>query len=126
MTPSASYTTLTDVTPQERLQTGRGIQGGFKWSSQHLVLGGVDGQAGWVDDRAYGAVGDEVAWGSVASAGGGAPILARDREGPACRGGRERGWCVAGGGRPVVSSRWRDASDRSGSVVGPLLVIPGA
>ena len=30
----------------------RGSQGGFKWSSQHLDLGGVHGQAGWVDDRA--------------------------------------------------------------------------
>ena len=46
----------------------QGSQGGFKWSSQHLDLGGVDGQAGGVDEGAYGAVGDEVAWGSVASA----------------------------------------------------------
>jgi putative transposase len=112
--------------PDAIFHSDRGCQGGFKWSSQRLDLGGVDGQAGWVDDRAYGAVGDEVAWGSVASAGGRAPVLARDREGAARRGGRARGWGVAGGRRPVVSSRWRDASDRSGSIVGPLLVVPGA
>ena len=105
----------------------RGVQGGFKWLSQHLDLGGgVGGQAGWVDEGADGAVGDEVAWGSVASAGGGAAVLARDREGSSGGGGRERGRCVAGGGQPVVSPRWRDASFRSGSVVGPLLVGPGA
>ena len=45
-----------------------GSQGGFKWSSQHLDLGGVDGQASWVDEGADGPVGDEVAGGSVASA----------------------------------------------------------
>ena len=39
----------------------RGVQGGFNWSSQHLDLGGADGQASRVDDGVDGAVPDEVA-----------------------------------------------------------------
>ena len=39
----------------------RGSQGGFNWSSQHLEMGGVYGQAGGMDDRVDGAVADEVA-----------------------------------------------------------------
>ena len=38
-----------------------GSQGGFNWSSQHLDLGGADGQASRVDDGVDGAVPDEVA-----------------------------------------------------------------
>ncbi len=38
-----------------------GSQGGFKWSSQHLDLGGADGQACRVDDGVDRAVADEVA-----------------------------------------------------------------
>jgi hypothetical protein len=29
---------------------GRGVLGGFNWSSQRLMEEGCDGQAGWVDD----------------------------------------------------------------------------
>lgn len=39
----------------------RGVQGGFDRSSQHLGLGGVNGQARGMDDGVDGAVGDEVA-----------------------------------------------------------------
>jgi len=39
----------------------RGGEGGFKWSSQHLDLGGADGQACRVDDGVDRAVADEVA-----------------------------------------------------------------
>ena len=53
-----------------------GGQGEFNWSSQHLGHGGVDGQARRMDDRIDGAIGDEVAWSSVASAGSGARVLA--------------------------------------------------
>ena len=38
-----------------------GGHGGFSWSSQHLDLGGADGQASRVDDGVDGAVPDEVA-----------------------------------------------------------------
>lgn len=53
-----------------------GSQGGFNWSSQHLDVGGVDGQAGGVDEGVDGQVADEVAWGAVASAGSRAAVLA--------------------------------------------------
>jgi putative transposase len=45
-----------------------GSQGGFNWSSQHLDLGGVHGQASWVDDGVDGTVPDEVARGTVLAA----------------------------------------------------------
>jgi putative transposase len=54
----------------------RGGQGGFNGSSQHLDLGGVDGQACGVDGGVDGAVGDEVAGAAVVAAGGAAGVLA--------------------------------------------------
>ena len=54
----------------------RDVLGGFNWSSQHLDRGGVDGQAGGVDDGVDGAVGDEVAGAAVVAAGGAAGVLA--------------------------------------------------
>jgi putative transposase len=56
--------------------TDRGSQGGFNWSSQHLDLGGVDGQASGVDGGVDGAVADEVAGAAVIAAGGAAGVLA--------------------------------------------------
>jgi len=53
-----------------------GSQGGFNRSSQHLKSGGVDGQAGGMDDGVDGAVADEVAGCAGASAGGRARVLA--------------------------------------------------
>ena len=43
------------------VHSDRGSQGGCNWSSQHLDLGGADGQASRVDDGVDGAVPDEVA-----------------------------------------------------------------
>ncbi|WP_407917721.1 transposase [Kitasatospora sp. NE20-6] len=54
----------------------RGCQGGFNRSLQHLVLGGVDGPASWMDAGVDGAVADEVAGCACASAGGRARVLA--------------------------------------------------
>ena len=54
----------------------QGSQGGFKWSSQHLDSGGVDGQAGGVDGGVDGAVADEVAGAAVVASGGAAGVLA--------------------------------------------------
>jgi putative transposase len=53
-----------------------GSQGGFNRSSQHLDLGGVDGQADSVDESAYWTGADEVPRGAAASAGSGARVLA--------------------------------------------------
>src|SRR5215213_7364222 len=47
----------------------RDVLGGFNWSSQHLDLGGVDGQACRVDGGVDRAVTDEVAWAAVVAAG---------------------------------------------------------
>jgi len=44
-----------------------GSQGGFMWSSQHLIEEGCDGQASWVDDGVDGSVADEVAGEAVAA-----------------------------------------------------------
>jgi hypothetical protein len=52
------------------------VQGGFKWSSQHLERGGVCGQTGWVDEGVDGKVGDEVAGSPVSSPRCGAGLLA--------------------------------------------------
>jgi putative transposase len=54
----------------------RGSQGGFKWSTQHLDHGGVDGQASGLDEGADGALADEVAGRSGAAEGDRARVLA--------------------------------------------------
>ncbi|MBE1605704.1 IS3 family transposase [Actinopolymorpha pittospori] len=54
----------------------RGCQGGFNWSSQHLDPGGVDGQAGWLDEGVDGQSADEVAGEAIASSRSGAVVLA--------------------------------------------------
>jgi putative transposase len=54
----------------------KGSQGGFNWSSQHPDVGGVDGQAGWVDEGADRQGADEVAGEAVASTRCGALVLA--------------------------------------------------
>ena len=58
------------------IHSDRGVQGGFNWSSQHPDAGGVDGQAGWVDEGADRQGADEVAGEAVASTRCGALVLA--------------------------------------------------
>jgi putative transposase len=58
------------------MHSDRGVQGGFKWSSQHLELRSCDGQAGWLDEGVDGALADEVARASVAPARDRAVVLA--------------------------------------------------
>jgi transposase InsO family protein len=54
-----------------------GSQAGLNWSSQHRDRGGgVDGQAGWVDEGVDGQGANEVAGASDASSRGRAPVLA--------------------------------------------------
>jgi hypothetical protein len=60
---------------QLTLGSDNGSQGGFNRSSQHLDLGGVDGQADSVDESAYWTGADEVPRGAAASAGSGARVL---------------------------------------------------
>jgi putative transposase len=63
------------------LHSDQGTQAGLNWSSQHFDRGGVYGQASWVDEGVDGQGADEVAGEAVASSGGGAVVLARDRQG---------------------------------------------
>ncbi len=95
------------------IHSDHGTQGGFNWLSQHLDGGGVDGQAGGVDEGVDGTLGDEVAGRSQASARCGARVLACDRHGYHQRGRCRRGWRVTSGGLSVVPSPWRHAFDWS-------------
>ena len=103
----------------------QGSQGGFNWSSQHLVME-VVGDECW-----QASAGDSCdAWAGVVAgpavgraARGSAAVLAGDR-GRALE--RRRGWGggrVGRGGCPVVSRGWRDAISQPASNVGSLLVV---
>ena len=96
----------------------RGSQGGFNWSSQHPLHGGVDGQASGMDDAADGSGTDEVAGGAVASSGGGERVLAGDRQGAVGRGGCRSGRRVASRGSAMVPPRWRHVTVRPEGVLG--------
>ncbi len=58
------------------VHSDRGSQGGFKWSSQHLERGGVDGKTYGLDEGLDGTVADEVAGRPGIAAGGRARVLA--------------------------------------------------
>ncbi|MGC0372698.1 putative transposase [Streptomyces sp. SAI-229] len=103
-----------------------GCQGGFNRSLQHLVLGGVDGQASRMDGVVDRTVTDEVPGCAGASAGSGTSVLAGNREGGARRGGGSCGWSIPGGGLQVVPSRWRHATNGSCSAVRPVPVLSRA
>ena len=108
------------------LHTDHGAQGEFNWSSQHLEFGGVDGSAGGMDAGVDGQVGDEVAGGAVASAGGRAPVLARDRPRAQQRRGCGCPRRVAAGWHALVPAAWRDAVVHDLSGVRPVSVVCGA
>ncbi|MFE9941192.1 IS3 family transposase [Streptomyces hirsutus] len=116
-----------EVRPGELIHhADHGCQGGFNRSLQHLVLGGVDGQASRVDGGVDWTVADEVPGCAGASAGSGTSVLAGDREGVARRGGGSCGWRIPGGGLQVVPSRWRHATNGSCSAVRPVPVLSRA
>lgn len=106
--------------------TDRGAQGGFNRSLQHLVLGGVDGQASRVDGGVDQAVADEVAGCAGASAGSRTSVLAGDREGTAPGGGGSCGRRIPSGGGKMVPPRWRHATNGSCPAVRPVPVLPRA
>ena len=121
------------------LHTDQGSEGGFNWSSQHLVIMEVfGGKTTRGDDRAQcGARGATTAVGcgsgvatsdaitgpAGALACGAAGVLAADHFG--CDDGRGRGGhrCVVAGRGAVVPARWRNAADQSGRGRGSLLVV---
>lgn len=103
-----------------------GAQGGFNRSLQHLVLGGVDGQASRVDGGVDRAFADEVTRCAGATAGSGTSVLAGDREGTAPGGGGSFGRRIPSGGGKMVPPRWRHATHGSWPAVRPVPVLSRA
>src|SRR5215217_3176200 len=97
--------------------------GEFTRSSQHFQGRSCDGPAGWLDDGAYGSLGDEVAGQAVASTRGRAVVPAGDREGSQQRRRRCRGGRLVSGWRPVVSRAWRDGDTPARPGLVPLSVL---
>ena len=100
-------------------------QGGFNWSSQHLVMGVVrDGCSRASAGGSRDAGSDVVAGAAVGGeAGGSAAVLAAGR-GWLLERGRGRGsGRVAGGWQPVVPRRWRDAANLVGPTVGTVSLV---
>ena len=107
------------------IHSDHGTQGGFNWSSQHLVMGVVrDGCSRASAGGSRDAGSDVVAGAAVGGeAGGSAAVLAGDR-GRLVERGRGRGsGRVAGGWQPVVPRRWRDAANLVGPAVGAVSLV---
>jgi transposase InsO family protein len=100
-----------------------GSQGGFNWSSQHLVILGVlDGTTSAAGGSGASS-GDAFTGATDPGQGCGAGVLAANRGGYAQRGCRTGGWRVGAGGDAVVSARWRYAAIESGRAVRSILVV---
>jgi hypothetical protein len=106
------------------VHSDRGSQGGFNWSSQHLVIVEVFGGSSATSSRSCGAAEAAVAWSSEVPAACRGGVLGGDRQGAASRGGCGRGRRGAGGRRSLVPQRWRHAAIRSEArAVRPLSVF---
>ena len=117
--------------PDWSTTTTAASQGGFKWSSQHLMRRGVyvvseEGVLRWSSAAGCGP-GDPapvaVPGPAAAVSGCGAGVLAVDRPGRLQRGRRGRGGRVAAGGFAVVPPRWRHATDQPDRAYGPVPVV---
>jgi hypothetical protein len=106
-------------------ESQRDILGGFNWSSQHLVMEVVrDGRREASAGDSRDARADVVARAAVDGAeGGSAAILAGYRDWIVERGSGRVSRRVAGGWQPVVSRRWRDATNLVGPALGALSVV---
>ena len=100
----------------------RGVQGGFNWSSQHLMMEVADGATTAVGGQGA-PPGDAVARTADPSASCRARVLASDRSRQEHRGrcGRYRG--VGPCRVALVSSRWRHAASEPRRADRPLLVV---
>jgi putative transposase len=92
--------------------TDAGSQGGFNWSSQHLVTMEVFDGSSTAGSRPGSATEVEVARSSEVPARGRGCVLGTDRQRVVGRGGCGRGRRGAGGGSTVVPQRWRHAAIR--------------
>jgi transposase len=101
----------------------RDAQGGFNWSSQHLVISEVWDGSSSAGGRSGGAPEVEVTGASEISASYRGGVLGRNRQG-ASRGGSGRGYrCGAGGGHALVPAMWRHATVRSAAAFGQVPVV---
>jgi hypothetical protein len=94
------------------IHSDRGTQGGFNWSSQHLVLMEVRDGSSAESIGSGGAAEAAVAGHAADSSGSAASVLGRDRQGAVAGGGCRTGRGVAAGRRSLVPQRWRHAAIR--------------
>jgi putative transposase len=98
------------VEPDAVFHSDRGCQGGFNWSSQHLVITEVFGGSSTTGSRSGAACAAEVARSSEVSTRGRGRVLGRDRQGVVAGGGSHCRRRVAAGRAAVVPQRWRHAA----------------
>jgi len=89
------------------LHSDRGSQGGFNWSSQHLVIREVFDGSSTASGRSGGPAETSVAGSSEVPTPRRDRVLGADRQGPAGRTGRGRCRRGAGGRSALVPQRWR-------------------
>jgi transposase InsO family protein len=109
--------------PGAILHSDRGSQGGFNWSSQHLVISEVLDGASTAGGRSGSAGADEISGPSPVPARDRVRVLGRDRQRPASRAGCARRRRVTSGGLSLVPPRWRHAPLRSDAAHGPVLGV---
>jgi hypothetical protein len=103
-----------------------GAQGGFKWSSHHLVITGMcDGTTSAAGGSGSSAS-DAFAGSADVSPARGARVLAPDRAGQAHGGRCARGRRVLAGRVALVSPRWRHAAAGPGRAHRPVPAVPRA
>src|ERR671936_2540261 len=107
------------------IHSDHGTQGGFKWSSQRLVMEVVRDGCSRASAGDPGDAGADVVAGAAVggAAGGSAAVLAGARRRLGERGCGRRGGRVAGGWQPVVPRRWRDAANLVGPALGALSLV---
>ena len=101
----------------------RGVQGGFKGSSQPLHQGGGHGTTTGMDPDGDRQGSTALAGASVTASRDRAWVLETDRDGCRERGRRDGNGCVAARRHPVVPSGWRHVTDPSGRAVRPFPVV---
>jgi len=106
------------------VHSDRGSQGGFNWSSQHLVITEVFDGSSTAGSRPSDSAEVAIARASEVPAARRGGVLGADRQGPVGRGGRGSGRRGAGGRSTLVPQRWRHATVRpEATAIGPLPLV---
>lgn len=95
------------------VHSDRGSQGGFNWSSQHLVIAEVSDGSSSAGSGSGDPAEASVAWSSEVPASRRGGVLGRDRQGVVAPRGCCRGRRGASGRPAMVPQRWRHAALRS-------------